>query len=242
MSFALSGAAVRRRAVKAVRSALRTPIRRTAPLAVAVILAGISFATISPPALAQTPEVKETLPNAGASRDNAAQAAFLNIVSVASTRLSLAQTFAGWAWQQQQAGKSPGDVQRDDETEQGTIKMAPHFGLPADFANAVILDQTRASEQLQTQLFADWKQSGGAPRVDDSAYQGARGTLYQLSQSLLGALTQVQSLRDRGDCPMMLSQAITHWTTQMATLSSEQRKALPTALAHVCRGGVGGTA
>jgi hypothetical protein len=211
-------------------------------MSLAVLLTAAGLSLIGPTAHAQTIEHKETLPNAGTSRDNAAQGAFLNVVSVASTRLSLSQTFAAWAWQEQHAGKSPGDLQRDDDTEQNMIKMAPHFGLSPDFADAVIRDQTAAGEQLQATLFAEW-QHGAAPiQADASRYQSARGSLYQLSQSLLGALTQIEPLRDRDDCPLMLSQAITHWTTHMATLTSEERKALPVALAHVCRGGVGGMA
>ena len=217
-----------------------TAARRGMSLAALLMAAGLSI--LASAAQAQTPQVKETLPNAGTSRDNAAQGAFLNVVSVASTRLSLSQTFAAWAWQEQHAGKSPGDLQRDDDTEQNMIKMAPHFGLSAEFADAVIRDQTKAGEELQATLFAEWQHGGTPPQADASSYQSARGSLYQLSQSLLGALTQIEPLSDRNDCPMMLSQAITHWTTHMATLSAEQRKSLQTALAHVCRGGIGGTA
>ncbi|MGF7191615.1 chorismate mutase family protein [Robbsia andropogonis] len=218
----------------------RSPRSRQGAALAALLLVMSALVLPIAPARAQAPELKETMPRGD--RDNTAQAAFLNIVSVVSSRLALSQTFAAWAWQQQHAGKSPGDVQRDDETEQGLMKMAPHYGLAPDFADPIIRDQTIASEQLQRTLFAQWQQGGGVPHVDAPAYQIARGDLYRVSQSLMGALTQVQPFRDRDDCPMLLSKAITRWTTDMASVSADQRKVLPAALAHVCHGGIGATA
>jgi chorismate mutase-like protein len=179
-----------------------------------------------------------------AATDNASQAegVLLNIVSLASARLATATPIAQWKWQNKQAVVDPQQDKADAGVMRDLVKEATHFGLTADYATSFFNDQTIANNQLQSALFDQWHHDGPPPPPDETALQDARGNVYQISEAMLAALAQAQTISQQAECPIWLSKAQTRWVTQMTTLSPTQQAALKTALRNVCRGGIGGTA
>ncbi|MCY0388664.1 chorismate mutase [Robbsia sp. Bb-Pol-6] len=165
----------------------------------------------------------------------------LNLISLASARLSAVRSTAQWKWQNHQTAVQ--DRTADDVLRQSMDELAPHYGLDPVFAKTFFDDQTQAAKQLQSALFASWKTGPAPAKVAPSAFESSRGENYRISQSMLPALVRVAPLRDRDDCPIVLSHALARWTTQMTTLGAEESHALRTALKNVCTtGSAGGTA
>ena len=179
-----------------------------------------------------------------AATDNASQAegVLLNIVSLASARLATATPIAQWKWQNKQPVVDPQQDKADAGVMTDLIKEATHFGLTTDYATSFFSDQTSANNQFQSALFDQWHHDSPPPPPDETALQDARGNVYQISEAMLAALAQVQTISQQAECPIWLSHAQTRWVTQMTTLSPAQQAALKTALRHVCRDGIGGTA
>lgn len=170
-----------------------------------------------------------------------AEGVMLNLISLSSARLAVAKSSAQWKWQNHQTVTQ--DQAADDVLLEGINKLAPHYGLDPAFAKTFFDDQTRAARQLQSALFAAWKTGPAPDKVGPSAFESSRGESYRISQGMLPALVRVMPLRARDDCPIVLSRALTRWTTQMAALDAPERDALRIALKNVCTtGSVGGTA
>ena len=179
-------------------------------------------------------------PTQAASDDALSEGLMLNVVSLASSRLALARSVAQWKWHNKQPIDDP---QREAILLDGLMKLAPNFGMDPAFAEAFFRDQFAASKEVQNALFAQWRQGNPPPAPDPSSFESARGEIYRISQAMLTALVRVEPIRSRSDCPILLSQAVSKWTTQLTTLDAVEKSALPTALGHVCSsGGVGGTA
>jgi len=179
-----------------------------------------------------------------AATDNASQAegVLLNIVSLASARLATATPVAQWKWQNKQSLQDAQQDKADAGFIHDLLKEATHYGLTPDYASAFMNDQVTANQQLQSALFDQWHKGSPPAPPDEAALQNARGSVYQISEAMLAALVQAQSLSENTECPIWLSHAQTRWVTQMTTLSPLEQAALKTALLHVCRGGIGGTA
>jgi len=175
-----------------------------------------------------------------APRDSAlSEGALLNLISLASERLSNARTVAEWKWAHKQ--------QIDDPTQDANglddlLKLVPRFGIDPAFATTFFHDQFAASQQVQTALLAQWKKGSPADTPAPSALESARSDIYRTSQSLLSALARTQPIRSQADCPVILSHALVRWNTQMTSPDAIEQSALERALEHVCIGGIGGTA
>lgn len=183
-----------------------------------------------------------TAPCEGQAADAAlAEGIMLNLVSLSSARLAAAKSSAQWQWQHRR--NVTRDHEADDVLLAGLNTVAPHYGLDPVFARTFFNDQNRAAEQLQAALLAAWKTGPTPARIDPSAFEAARGETYRISQGMLPALVRVVPLRTREDCPILLSHALSRWTTQMARLDAPEKAALQEALKNVCTaGGIGGTA
>lgn len=170
-----------------------------------------------------------------------AEGIMLNLVSLVSARLAVAKSSAQWKWQNHEPVTQ--DQAADDVLLAAMNKLAPQYGLDPAFAKTFFDDQTQAARHMQSALFAAWKTGPAPDKVDPAAFESARAESYRISQGMLPALVRVAPLRARDDCPIVLSQALTRWTTQMATLDAPEREALRATLKDVCTtGGVGGTA
>jgi chorismate mutase len=201
------------------------PVTLAALLLPAVMLSAL----VNNAAVAQTP-----------SDSTLAESRMLNIVSLASTRLSQARAVAQWKWQAKQPINDP---ERESLLLDSLLKVAPHYGMDLDYASTFFHDQFTANKQVQQALFAQWGKGPAPAAPAEGAIQYARQSIDQTSTAMLSALALVQPLRARDDCPILLSRAITKWTTQLTALDTEEKAALPTALQHVCTsGGIGGTA
>ncbi|WP_206955666.1 chorismate mutase [Trinickia acidisoli] len=164
------------------------------------------------------------------------ETAMTNLVALVSERLALALPVAQWKWANHRA---IADAPREAVLLADVERRAQAAGLEPAFAHLFFQDQIDASKQVQTALFARWRQSappsGPAPDLATST----RPQLDRLTQALIAALARVQPWRDTPDCPVRLAHTVRSWKA-MTRYGATDGDALNTALAHVCTaGGVG---
>ncbi|RKP50733.1 chorismate mutase [Trinickia fusca] len=159
--------------------------------------------------------------------------AIINLVALASQRLTLAVPVAQWKW----ANHRPiTDAPREAALLGDVEQRARAAGIDPAYARAFFQDQIDASKQVQAALFESWRKSrapaGPAPDLATST----RPQLDQLTQSMLAALARVQPLRDAPDCPSRVARSVESWKT-LTRYDSSTLPALSRALAHVCSAG-----
>jgi chorismate mutase len=161
-----------------------------------------------------------------------------NLIALVSQRLSLAEPVARYKWAHHQPIT---DTPREQALLADVEKRAAQAGVDPAFAHAFFQDQIDASKDVQNALFDTWRTTrppeGAAPDLSTSL----RPQLDKLTQSLIAALSRVQTLRAQDDCPTRVARSIDNWKS-LTRYDSTRNAALTRALGHVCAsGGVGAT-
>ncbi|CAH2779094.1 MAG: Periplasmic chorismate mutase I precursor (EC [uncultured Paraburkholderia sp.] len=164
---------------------------------------------------------------------NGDDTALTNLIALASQRLALAEPVARWKWANHQAIT---DMPRENALLANVTQRAAAANVDPDFARAFFQDQIDASKEVQSALFASWRNSqppsGPAPDLASST----RPQLDKLTQLMVAGLTRVQPLREAADCPSRVAQALANWES-LTRYDSARSSALTHALGHVCATG-----
>jgi chorismate mutase len=164
--------------------------------------------------------------------------ALTSLIALVSQRLALAEPVARYKWANHQAIT---DTPREQALLADVQKRATRAGVDPAFAREFFQDQIDASKEVQNALFDSWRTTrppeGAAPDLATSL----RPQLDKLTQSLIAALTRVQTLRAQDDCPTRVARGIDNWKS-LTRYDNTRNAALTRALGHVCEsGGVGAT-
>lgn len=164
--------------------------------------------------------------------------ALINLIALASQRLTLAEPVARWKWANHQPIT---DSKREAELLLAVEKRAIALGIDPSYARAFFADQIAASKEVQRALFDTWRatppsESEGAP-PDLAA--STRPQLDRLTHLMLATLARMETTRNAHDCPLRVARSIANWKS-LTRYGSTRSSALNTALSHVCTaGGIG---
>jgi chorismate mutase len=164
--------------------------------------------------------------------------ALTNLIALVSQRLSLAEPVARWKWANHQAIT---DTPRENALLADVQKRAAAVNVDPAFARAFFQDQIEASKEVQSALFATWRNTEPPQGPVPDLATSTRPELDRLTQSLMAGLARVQPLRTANDCPSRVAQSLANWKS-LTRYDSARSNALTRALGHVCEtGGVGAT-
>jgi chorismate mutase len=161
-----------------------------------------------------------------------------NLIALVSQRLSLAEPVARYKWAHHQPIT---DTPREQALLDDVEKRAAQAGVDPAFAHAFFQDQIDASKDVQNALFDTWRTTRPPEGAPPDLSTSLRPQLDKLTQSLIAALSRVQTLRAQDDCPTRVARGIDNWKS-LTRYDSARNAALTRALGHVCAsGGVGAT-
>jgi chorismate mutase len=163
--------------------------------------------------------------------------AFTNLIALVSQRLALAEPVARYKWARHEPIT---DEPRENALLKQVAQKAQAAQIDPDFARQFFRDQIDASKDVQNALFANWRAVKAAPEsTPPDLASDTRPKLDRLTQSLMGALGRIESIRHEDDCPLRLADSVARWK-HITRYDSSMNAPLMHALSHVCAaGGVG---
>jgi chorismate mutase len=163
--------------------------------------------------------------------------AFTNLIALVSQRLALAEPVARYKWARHEPIT---DEPRENALLKQVAQKAQAAQIDPDFARQFFRDQIDASKDVQNALFANWRAVKAAPEsTPPDLASDTRPKLDRLTQSLMGALVRIESIRHEDDCPLRLADSVARWK-HITRYDSSMNAPLMHALSHVCAaGGVG---
>ncbi|MFL9950503.1 chorismate mutase [Paraburkholderia agricolaris] len=157
--------------------------------------------------------------------------AFVPLIGNMAERLGTADQVALSKWD---SGQPVYDPQREAQVIENAVRVAPGYGLSAEDATNIFVDQIEASKEVQYALLDDWKRQGSAPATPRQSLSGViRPALDKMQISIMQNLRAVAPLRSTENCRTQVALAVDQVVRQMS-IDVLHFVALDSAVARVC--------